>query len=65
MSRPKRGSKVLDRAQRRIAALKSISPTFYENKESQIKNFAISLKYSAKTLVTENQYSVLTLIIDK
>ena len=27
MSRPKRGSKVLDRAQRRIAALKSISPT--------------------------------------
>ncbi|WP_375470822.1 hypothetical protein [uncultured Nostoc sp.] len=27
MSRPKRGSKVLDRAQRRIAGLKSISPT--------------------------------------
>jgi hypothetical protein len=27
MSRPKRGSKVLDRAQRRIAALKSISST--------------------------------------
>ncbi|WP_448272370.1 hypothetical protein [Nostoc sp. DSM 114160] len=44
MSRPKRGSKVLDRAQRRIAALKSISPTLDLGNGITIDTFADAIK---------------------
>ncbi|MBC6436410.1 hypothetical protein FM036_46985 [Nostoc sp. HG1] len=52
MSRPKRGSKVLDRAQRRIAALKSISPTLDLGNGVTIDSFAALIKTTQDKLET-------------
>jgi len=54
MSRPKRGSKVLDRAQRRIAALKSISPTLDLGNGVTIDSFAALIKTTQDKLETYN-----------
>ena len=54
MSRPKRGSKVLDRAQRRIAALKSISPTLDLGNGVTIDSFAAVIKTTQDKLETYN-----------
>ena len=54
MSRPKRGSKVLDRAQRRIAALKSISSTLDLGNGVTIDTFAAAIKKTQDKLETYN-----------
>ncbi|MBW4448427.1 MAG: hypothetical protein KME38_16555 [Spirirestis rafaelensis WJT71-NPBG6] len=54
MSRPKRGSKVLDRAQRGIAALKSISPTLDLGNGVTIDFFAAVIKTTQDKLETYN-----------
>ncbi|MEH2181981.1 hypothetical protein [Nostoc sp.] len=54
MSRPKRGSKVLDRAQRRIAALKSISPTLDLGNGITIDSFASAIKTTQDKLEAYN-----------
>ncbi|MCC5660121.1 hypothetical protein LC608_24715 [Nostoc sp. XA010] len=54
MSRPKRGSKVLDRAQRRIAALKSISPTLDLGNGVTIDSFAALIKTTQDKLEIYN-----------
>ncbi|WP_373527523.1 hypothetical protein [Nostoc sp.] len=54
MSRPKRGSKVLDRAQRRIAALKSISPTLDLGNGVTIDSFAVIIKTTQDKLEAYN-----------
>ncbi|MFN6500018.1 MAG: hypothetical protein RMX65_023910 [Nostoc sp. DedQUE01] len=54
MSRPKRGSKVLDKAQRRIAALKSISPTLDLGNGITIETFAAAIKKTQDKLEVHN-----------
>ena len=54
MSRPKRGSKVIDRAQRRIAALKSISPTLDLGNGVTIDSFAAVIKTTQDKLEAYN-----------
>ncbi|WP_375514922.1 hypothetical protein [uncultured Nostoc sp.] len=54
MSRPKRGSKVLDRAQRRIAALKSISPSLDLGNGVTIDSFAAVIKTTQEKLEAYN-----------
>jgi hypothetical protein len=54
MSRPKRGSKALDRAQRRIAALKSISPTLDLGNGVTIESFATAIKTTQDKLEVYN-----------
>ncbi|MEH2463014.1 hypothetical protein [Nostoc sp.] len=54
MSRPKRGSKVLDRAQRRIAALKSISSTLDLGNGVTVDSFAAAIKTTQDKLETYN-----------
>jgi hypothetical protein len=54
MSRPKRGSKVLDRAQRRIAALKSISSTLDLGNGVTIDTFAAAIKKTQDKLEAYN-----------
>ncbi|MEH2071830.1 MAG: hypothetical protein V7K47_27390 [Nostoc sp.] len=54
MSRPKRGSKVLDKAQRRIAALKSISPTLDLGNGITIDTFAAAIKKTQEKLEAHN-----------
>ncbi|MDZ8026297.1 MAG: hypothetical protein RMY36_031340 [Nostoc sp. SerVER01] len=54
MSRPKRGSKVLDRAQRRIAALKSISSTLDLGNGVTIDSFAAAIKITQDKLEAYN-----------
>ncbi|MDZ8228171.1 hypothetical protein [Nostoc sp. ChiVER01] len=54
MSRPKRGSKVLDRAQRRIAALKSISPSLDLGNGVTIDSFAAAIKTTQDKLEAYN-----------
>ncbi|MEH1850047.1 MAG: hypothetical protein V7L25_35070 [Nostoc sp.] len=54
MSRPKRGSKVLDRAQRRIAALKSISPSLDLGNGITIDSFAAAIKTTQDKLEAYN-----------
>ncbi|WP_292738587.1 hypothetical protein [Nostoc sp. JL31] len=48
MSRPKRGFKVIDKAQRRIAALKSISPTLDLGNGVTIDSFAAVIQNNAR-----------------
>ncbi|WP_298909198.1 hypothetical protein [uncultured Nostoc sp.] len=54
MSRPKRGSKVLDKAQRRIAALKSISTTLDLGNGVSIDSFAAVIKTTQDKLEAYN-----------
>ncbi|MFN6485367.1 MULTISPECIES: hypothetical protein [unclassified Nostoc] len=54
MSRLKRGSKVIDRAQRRIAALKSISPTLDLGNGVTIDAFATLIKTTQDKLEAYN-----------
>ncbi|MEH2260043.1 hypothetical protein [Nostoc sp.] len=54
MSRPKRGSKVLDRAHRRIAGLKSISPTLDLGNGVTIDTFAAAIKKTQDKLEAYN-----------
>ncbi|MEH2401390.1 hypothetical protein [Nostoc sp.] len=54
MSRPKRGSKVLDKAQRRIAALKSISTTLDLGNGVTIDSFAAVIKTTQDKLEAYN-----------
>ncbi len=54
MSRPKRGSKALDRAQRRIAALKSISLTLDLGNGVTINSFADAIKTTQEKLEAYN-----------
>ncbi len=54
MSRPKRGSKTLDKAQRRIAALKSISPTLDLGNGVTIDSFATAIKTTQDKLEAYN-----------
>ncbi|MDZ8228080.1 hypothetical protein [Nostoc sp. ChiVER01] len=54
MSRPKRGSKVLDKAQRRIAALKSINPTLDLGNGVTIDSFATVIKTTQDKLEAYN-----------
>ncbi len=54
MSRPKRGSKVLDRAQRRIAGLKSISSTLDLGNGVTINTFAAAIKNAQDKLEVYN-----------
>jgi hypothetical protein len=54
MSRPKRGSKALDKAQRRIAALKSISPNLNLGNGMTIESFAAAIKTTQDKLEAYN-----------
>ncbi|WP_341525326.1 hypothetical protein WKK05_22340 [Nostoc sp. UHCC 0302] len=54
MSRLKRGSKVIDRAQRRIAALKSISPSLDLGNGVTIDSFAALIKTTQDKLEAYN-----------
>ncbi|MEH2392531.1 MAG: hypothetical protein V7K21_13020 [Nostoc sp.] len=54
MSRPKRGYKVLDKAQRRIAALKSISTTLNLGNGVTIDSFAAVIKTTQDKLEAYN-----------
>ncbi|MEH2422136.1 MAG: hypothetical protein V7K48_14835 [Nostoc sp.] len=54
MSRPKRGFKVLDKAQRRIAALKSISATLDLGNGVTIDSFAAAIKTTQDKLEAYN-----------
>lgn len=54
MSRRKRGSKILDKAQRRIAALKSINPTLDLGNGVSIEAFATAIKTTQDRLEAYN-----------
>ncbi len=54
MSRPKRGSKVIDKAQRRIASLKSISPALDLGNGVTIDSFAAAIKTTQDKLEAYN-----------
>ena len=54
MARPKRGSQVIDKARRRIAALKSISPTLDLGNGVTVNSFADAIKTTQDKLETYN-----------